>query len=83
MGLHALAALPPGKVLLVPIAVRLFIFRIFSLVQVLFVTKIQTSMPLIYNCLTYAQKSVSVRNCILFLIVALPLLYVIDKHLQT
>jgi hypothetical protein len=33
--------------------------------------------------LTYAQKSASVRNSILFLIVALPLLYVIDKHLQT
>jgi len=32
---------------------------------------------------TYAQKSVSVRNCICFLIVVLPLLYVIDKHVQT
>jgi hypothetical protein len=29
------------------------------------------------------KNSVSVRNCILFLIVALPLLYVIDKYLQT
>jgi len=40
VGLHALAALPPGKMLLVPIAVIGYLFfRIFSLVQVLFVKK--------------------------------------------